>query len=105
MRHFFALNLKLKGGLLLRANIKRHADCFQKVPVVILQTTPSHDYPTCLAIGQKEAVLALERRLQGAAAVVLRFNCCAFIRMYSRMNQITLHRHRRSEPTHERASL
>src|SRR4029077_11887248 len=97
MRHFFALNLYLKGGLLLRANIKRHADCFQKVPVVILQTTPSHDYPTCLAIRQKEAVLALERRLQGAAPVVLRFNCCAFIRMYARKNQITRQRQVRVE--------
>src|SRR5262249_42540210 len=83
MRHFFALNLHLKGGLLLRANIKRHADCFQKVPIFILKTTAPHDYPTCLAIWQKEAVLALEGRLQGTSAVVFRFNSCAFIRVYA----------------------
>ena len=83
MRHFFALNLHLKCGLLLRANIKCNADCFQRVPIFILKTTPSHDDPTCFAIWQKEAVLALEGALQGAAAVVLRFDCCAFIRMYA----------------------
>src|SRR5262249_10589208 len=83
MSHFFALNLHLEGCLLLRANIKRNADCFQRVPIFILKTTPPHDYPTCLAIWQKEAVLALEGALQGASTVVLRFNCCAFIRVYA----------------------
>ena len=61
MRHFFALNLYLKGGLLLRADIECHPDCFQKISVLILQTTSPHNYPACLAVWQKKAVLALER--------------------------------------------
>jgi hypothetical protein len=79
VRHFFALYLHLQSGLLLRTYIKRHTDCFQKIPVFISQTAAAHDHPTGLPIWQKKPMLALERSMQGARTIVFRFDRRAFV--------------------------
>src|SRR5262249_58332156 len=74
MRHFFALDLHLQSGLLLSTHIKRHADCFQKIPVFISQTAAAHDHPTRLPVWQKKSMLALECSMQGARTIVFCFD-------------------------------
>ena len=61
MRHLLALDLQLKVGLFLRADIDCHADEFQKIAVLVLQTSSAHDDPARFTVRQNEPVLRFEK--------------------------------------------
>ena len=84
MRHLFALDLQLKVGLLLRADIDRHADEFQKISVLVLQTPSAHDDPARLAVGQNEPVLRFEDSERSARVIERRVDRGSFIGMDTR---------------------
>src|SRR4029077_6977881 len=89
MRHFFALNLKLKRGLLLRTHVKRYSNGFQNVAVFISQAASTHNHPTRFAVWQKKAMLGLKRADEGTGTIVLVLHRASFIGVNPRKNQLT----------------
>src|SRR5882762_11718685 len=81
MSHLFALMLQLKVGLFLRANIQSHANGFQKVPFLILQTAPALNYPSRFSIRQTKTVLAFERPGKSTRTIISRFDICSLVGM------------------------
>ena len=83
MRHFLALDLQLQIGLLLRADIDRHADDFEKISVLVLQTSAAHDDPAGLAVMEERAGAPISKFRLSTGVIESRMNGGAFIRMHA----------------------
>ena len=92
MCQLFALYLQLEAGLLLRADINRYPDKFQKTSVLVLQTPSAHDDPAGLAVRQNESVLRFEDSVRSARAIKSGVERGSFIRMHARADQVASQR-------------
>src|SRR5436309_819854 len=92
MRHLFALDLQLEIGLFLRAHVDSNADEFQKISVFVLETSPAHNDPSRLAVGQNETVLRLEDAEGRAGMIERRVNPGALVGMDAAANQVAVQR-------------
>ena len=84
MRHLLALDLQLKFGLLLGADVDGHTDQLEKIPMFIRETAAADDDPAGPAMRQNEAVFGFEGSMRRARAIESRVDRGPFIRMDAR---------------------